>query len=41
MKRKENKFNHLQLFSMSLNIVYITSMMYVFGLTIMTIIQNV
>ena len=40
MKEKNVKFNHLEVFKVSLNIVYITSMMYVFGIAITTIIQH-
>ena len=34
------KFSHLKIFSTTLNVVYITSMMYVFGFTLITIIEN-
>ena len=34
------KFSHEKIFSTTLNVVYITSMMYVFGFTLMTIIEN-
>jgi len=34
------KFNHLEIFKTSLDVVYISSMMYVFGFTMMTIVQS-
>ena len=34
------KFSHLQIFNITLNVVYITSMLYVFGFTIVTIVEN-
>ena len=33
------KFSHNQIFKLTLDVVYITSMMYVFGFTISTVIQ--
>ena len=34
------KFNHEKIFTTTLDVVYISSMMYVFGFTIVTIIQS-
>jgi len=40
MKENNVKFNHLEVFKVSLNVVYVTSMMYVFGFTLLTIIEH-
>ena len=34
------KFNHFEIYTTTLNVVYITSMLYVFGFAIVTIIEN-
>ena len=34
------KFNHEKIFTTTLDVVYISSMMYVFGFTIVTIVQS-
>jgi len=34
------KFSHFEIYTTTLNVVYVTSMLYVFGFTVMTIIEN-
>ena len=35
-----NKFSHEKILTVTINVVYITSMLYVFGFTILTVVEN-